>query len=114
MSWIYARYTRLIFDIDAYIESGALGFRVDFSQPTRHVDLELVMHEMDALYFTESQLSKEQKIEKLSNNLYKVSANVPFTSQLTWWLRSFGQKLIRIEPIEVFNAVHEIDQQTAD
>lgn len=102
------------FDIDAYIESGALGFRVDFSQPTRHVDLELVMHEMDALYFTESQLSKEQKIEKLSNNLYKVSANVPFTSQLTWWLRSFGQKLIRIEPIEVFNAVHEIDEQTTD
>ncbi|AMW78600.1 WYL domain-containing protein [Acinetobacter sp. TGL-Y2] len=97
------------FDIDAYIDSGALGFRVDFDKPTKHVDLELIMNEADALYFTESQLSKEQTIVKISDDLYKVSASVPFTSQLVWWLRSFGKKIIRIEPLNVFNAVHEIE-----
>ncbi len=97
------------FDIDAYIDSGALGFRVDFDKPTEHVDLELIMNEADALYFTESQLSKEQTIVKISDDLYKVSASVPFTSQLVWWLRSFGKKIIRIEPLNVFNAVHEIE-----
>lgn len=97
------------FDIDAYIDSGALGFRVDFDKPTEHVDLELIMNESDALYFTESQLSKEQSIVKISEDLYKVSASVPFTSQLVWWLRSFGKKIIRIEPLNVFNAVHEIE-----
>lgn len=97
------------FDIDAYIDSGALGFRVDFDKPTEHVNLELIMNEADALYFTESQLSKEQIIVKISDDLYKVSASVPFTSQLVWWLRSFGKKIIRIEPLNVFNAVHEIE-----
>ncbi|WP_227554150.1 helix-turn-helix transcriptional regulator [Acinetobacter lanii] len=97
------------FDIDEYIDSGALGFRVDFNQPTEMVDLELIMNEADALYFTESQLSKEQTITQISEELFKVSASVPFTSQLVWWLRSFGKKIIRIEPVNVFNAVHEIE-----
>ena len=97
------------FDIDEYIDSGALGFRVDFSRPTENVELKLVMHEDDAQYFTESQLSKEQKVEQLNEELYQVSAVVPFTSQLVWWLRSFGKKIVRIEPVEVFNAVHEIE-----
>ncbi|MFW1735746.1 helix-turn-helix transcriptional regulator [Acinetobacter sp. ULE_I001] len=97
------------FDIDEYIDSGALGFRVDFSRPTKNVELKLVMHEDDAQYFTESQLSKEQKVEQLNEELYQVSAVVPFTSQLVWWLRSFGKKIVRIEPVEVFNAVHEIE-----
>lgn len=97
------------FDIDTYIDSGALGFRVDFSKPTENVELKLIMHEDDAQYFTESQLSKEQKVEALNDQLYQISAIVPFTSQLVWWLRSFGKKLVRIEPVEVFNAVHEIE-----
>ena len=97
------------FDIDTYIDSGALGFRVDFSKPTENVELKLVMNESEVLYFTESQLSHDQKIEQLNDQLYQISAFVPFTSQLVWWLRSFGKKIIRIEPIEVFNAVHEIE-----
>ena len=97
------------FDIDEYIDSGALGFRVDFSKPTENIELKLVMNEDDAQYFTESQLSKDQKVEQLNDQLYQVSAIVPFTSQLVWWLRSFGKKIVRIEPIEVFNAVHEIE-----
>ena len=97
------------FDIDAYIDSGALGFRVDFNKATEMVDLELIMNEADALYFTESQLSKQQTITQISDELFKVSASVPFTSQLVWWLRSFGKKIIRIEPLNVFNAVHEIE-----
>ncbi|WP_445115748.1 helix-turn-helix transcriptional regulator [Acinetobacter sp. WZC-1] len=97
------------FDIDSYIDSGALGFRVDFNTPTEHIELKLVMNEDDAQYFTESQLSENQQIEQLNAELYQISAVVPFTSQLVWWLRSFGKKLIRIEPETVFNAVHEIE-----
>ncbi|HHP8320090.1 TPA: WYL domain-containing protein, partial [Acinetobacter baumannii] len=32
-----------------------------------------------------------------------------FTSQLVWWLRSFGKKLLHIEPAQVHNAVREIE-----
>ena len=97
------------FDIDKYIDSGALGFRVDFNKPTESIELKLFMNESDALHFSESQLSHAQTITQLNDQLYEISAVVPFTSQLVWWLRSFGQKIVRIEPIEVFNAVHEIE-----
>ncbi|HJF27530.1 WYL domain-containing protein [Acinetobacter bohemicus] len=99
------------FDIDDYIESGALGFRVDFNHPTENVTLKLTMDEVDAHYFEESQLSKDQKIEKLENGMFLISATVPFTSQLTWWLRSFGKKIKQIEPTTVANAVYQLDSQ---
>ena len=96
------------FDIDAYIDSGALGFRVDYNQATQNIVLKLIMSEQDAHYFDESQLSKDQTIEKLADSLAQVTANVPFTSQLVWWLRGFGNKIQQIEPIEVANAVRQL------
>ncbi len=96
------------FDIDAYIDSGALGFRVDYNQATQNIVLKLIMSEQDAHYFDESQLSKDQTIEKLADSLAQVTANVPFTSQLVWWLRGFGNKIQQIEPIEVQNAVRQL------
>ena len=96
------------FDIDGYIDSGALGFRVDYNQATQNIVLKLIMSEQDAHYFDESQLSKDQTIEKLADGLAQVTANVPFTSQLVWWLRGFGNKILQIEPIEVANAVRQL------
>ncbi|WP_314913547.1 WYL domain-containing protein [Acinetobacter harbinensis] len=96
------------FDIDGYIDSGALGFRVDYNQATQNIVLKLIMSEQDAHYFDESQLSKDQTIEKLADGLAQVTANVPFTSQLVWWLRGFGNKIQQIEPIEVANAVRQL------
>ena len=98
------------FDIDEYIESGALGFRVDFNQPTENVLLQLSMPESDAHYFEESQLSKDQKIEKIENGVALISATVPFTSQLVWWLRSFGNKIKNIEPKIVADAVYQVNE----
>ena len=98
------------FDIDAYIESGELGFRVDFSKATENIQLKLTMQKADAIYFDESQLSKDQTMETLENGDVMVTATVPFTSQLVWWLRSFGKKLIQIEPVEVANAVHQTQE----
>ena len=96
------------FDIDAYIDSGALGFRVDYNRATQNIVLKMIMSEQDAHYFDESQLSKDQTIEKLADGLAQVTANVPFTSQLVWWLRGFGNKIQQIEPIEVANAVRQL------
>ena len=98
------------FDIDAYIDSGALGFRVDFNKPTENVHLKLLMNEQETYYFEETQLSKDQIIEKQADGLSCVSADVPFTSQLVWWLRSFGNRIQHIEPEEVLNAVRQVNQ----
>ena len=58
-------------------------------------------------FFEESALSRDQVIEKFTDNLYQVRASLPFTSQLVWWLRGFGKKLLQIEPESVANAVYE-------
>ncbi|MDV2468772.1 WYL domain-containing protein [Acinetobacter chinensis] len=102
------------FDIDSYIDSGALGFRVDFSKATENIELKLRVAESNLAYFDESQLSMNQSITRLDNGLYEVKALVPFTLQLVWWLRSFGKKLIQIEPAEVHNAVHEVTAQMTE
>src|SRR5690606_9086439 len=81
------------FDIDEYIDSGALGFRVDFNHPTENVTLDLSMSESYAHYSEESQLSKDQKMEKMEDDRSRSTATVPFTSELVWWLRSFGKKI---------------------
>ncbi|ANF81934.1 WYL domain-containing protein [Acinetobacter sp. NCu2D-2] len=98
------------FDIDDYIESGALGFRVDFNQPTENILLKLHMSEADAHYFEESQLSRDQSIEKLEDGMAMISATVPYTSQLVWWLRSFGKKIRKIEPDYVARMVSQEDE----
>lgn len=95
------------FDIDEYIESGALGFRVDFSKPTETVALTLTMTEIDALYLEETKLSTNQVLEPLGNGQILVHATVPFTNQLVWWLRSFGHKISHIEPKEVRDVVNQ-------
>lgn len=95
------------FDIDQYIDAGGLGFRIDSSKPSELVQLKLRMHDYDAQTFYESQLSKDQTIIPLDQQQVEIIATVPFTSQLVWWLRSFGQKIINIEPIEVAQQVYE-------
>lgn len=97
------------FDIDHYIDSGALGFRVDFSTPVENILLQLTMLERDSIYFEESQLSRDQKITKTNEGMAIVSATVPFTNQLVIWLRSFGTTIHHIEPPEVFAAVRQIN-----
>lgn len=96
------------FDIDAYIDSGQLGFRVTPQQPVENIYLKLIMTEKGATTFAESKLSPDQQIEKLENGMLQVSATVPFSSQLVWWLRSFGNIIHYIEPVEVFDAVKQI------
>ena len=85
------------------------GFRVDYNQPTESIQLTLTMTEQTAKTFYESQLSKDQTITRIEENIVEVTATVPLTSQLVWWLRSFGKKLLHIEPVQVHNAVREIE-----
>ena len=95
------------FHIDEYIDSGALGFRLDPHQPTQDIELELVMQAEHAWTFFESKLAKDQNIKRLENDKVKITATVPLNSQLIWWLRSFGKKVESITPQLVFDLVKE-------
>lgn len=97
------------FNLDKYIESGALGFRVNHEEETTTVNLKLVINAASLQFFEENRLSLDQIITGFTDNLYQVTATVPFTSQLVWWLRGFGRKILQIEPEEVAHAVYEKD-----
>ena len=53
-------------------------------------------------------------MKQLDDDLIEVSAVVPFTSQLVWWLRGFGQKLLSIQPEKVNIAVRELIEPTSE
>lgn len=95
------------FNIDEYIDSGALGFRLDPHQPTEDITLKLIMKPENAWTFFESKLAKNQRLEHLEDDRVEISATVPLNSQLIWWLRSFGKKIESIQPQLVANLVHE-------
>ena len=95
------------FKIDEYIDSGALGFRLDPNQPTEDIQLQLTMKIENAWTFFESKLAKDQKLEHLEDGLVAVTATVPLNSQLIWWLRSFGKKIETIQPQHVADLVKE-------
>lgn len=99
------------FDLDTYIESGTLGFRLSMEIPTDLIDVRLRLHERDATSFYESQLAKNQQIVVLSDGNVDVTATVPFNSQLVWWLRGFGRKIIDIQPQSLADAVWERESQ---
>ncbi|TXJ10627.1 MAG: WYL domain-containing protein [Acinetobacter sp.] len=95
------------FDIDHFIDSGVLGFRIDLNSPTTDVELTLTMHNQHATTFFESKLAKNQNIIPLDDERVQISATVPLNSQLVWWLRGFGQKIERIEPEHLAQLVWE-------
>ncbi|MBF7682751.1 WYL domain-containing protein [Acinetobacter sp. B5B] len=95
------------FNIDEYIESGALGFRVELNKPTQNIHLELHMDHSISQMFYESPLSKDQTLEMIDEYTTQVTATVPFTSQLVWWLRSFGKRISYIAPANVAKEVYE-------
>lgn len=50
---------------------------MDYNQPTESIQLTLTMTEQTAKTFYESQLSKDQTITPLEENIVEVSATVP-------------------------------------
>lgn len=100
------------FNVDEYLSSGALGFALNDEHKVEVVKLELVFDEKAGSLFYESRLSQDQTLIKLDSNLIQVTATVPLTHQLIWWLRAYGRhSLLSIQPEFVKNLVYETPVQ---
>lgn len=95
------------FNIDEYLASGALGFTSYNQQSVEPIAIELLFHGKAGQPFFESRLSQDQTIEKLDTGQVRLTATVPFTAQLVWWLRAYGKMLIDIKPESLAQQVHE-------
>lgn len=81
------------FDLDAYIGSGALGFRysADSLRLVARFDAAAVEH------LRETPLSKDQTLKEGGDSV-TLTATVPDTAQLRWWLLGFGEQVEVMSP----------------
>lgn len=107
------------FDLDNYINSGAMGFNFPLfrtlsddnerNQPPSQ-QIHLVFEPKAGNSLLESQLNQDQQTWEDEAGLH-VTATVNLTSQLVWWLRGFGKGLRQIEPAILAQAVYEFDPE---
>lgn len=96
------------FNIDDYLSTGALGFKHQ-SHDVEPIHIDLIFDEYAGQSFFESALSQDQSIEKLDNGKIRVTATVPFTAQLVWWLRAYGKALHQIKPDVLADEVRQVN-----
>jgi predicted DNA-binding transcriptional regulator YafY len=95
------------FNIDRYLAAGALGFTSYNQDTVEPIFIELLFHAKAGQTFFESRLSEDQTVEKLENGSVRVTATVPFTAQLVWWLRAYGRMLLNVKPEFLAEQIHE-------
>lgn len=100
------------FDLISYLDSGGMGFAhylfKDLPNRGKDTQITLVFDGKAGTSLTESLLSEDQVvIDNEQQNTQTIVATVNLTSQLVWWLRGFGKKLISIEPEILAAAVHQ-------
>lgn len=94
------------FNIDEYLKTGALGFKQQ-DHDVEPIKVELLFEDYAGQSFFESRLSDDQTIEKLPTGEIRVTATIPLTAQLVWWLRAYGKALHDIKPQTLANEVKQ-------
>lgn len=93
------------FDLDAYIASGRMGFG-----DGETIQLELLLDADAAHHLTETPLSADQRLTRVSDGRVHVQATLPATQQLRWWILGFGEKVEVIKPTHLRKAMTEAVQ----
>lgn len=86
------------FDLQSYIDSGALGFT---SEPGIQLRLSARFTISAAVHLRESRLSRDQTISDDQEGWVRIDATVVDTYQLRWWLLGFGAQVEILEPKEL-------------
>ena len=97
------------FSADQVAEAGVWGFG---SGET--IQLELVFQHGYGEHLYETPLSKDQEIEELADGLLSVTATVPDTPQLRWWLLGFGGGVEVSRPKKLRGGIVAVAKELAD
>jgi predicted DNA-binding transcriptional regulator YafY len=81
------------FDLDTYAREGHLDFGAG-----KRIKLRLRFYDGAGDHLHETPLSSDQRIEDLGNGTIAVTATVPQTSQLEWWIQAFLDGVEVLEP----------------
>ena len=90
------------FSLDAYLATGAFGWQ------TGHTIQFEALFSVDAgNHLYETPLSVDQTITELDETCLKVTATIPYTQQLVWWLLGFAGEVEVIAPAELRSQIAE-------
>lgn len=82
------------FDLDAFIASGAFGYR----KSNDIIHLKALFEKDAALHLEETPLSDTQRLTEQPDGMVQLEAEVADTGQLRWWLLGFGGRVEVLEP----------------
>jgi predicted DNA-binding transcriptional regulator YafY len=91
------------FSIDAYIESGNLGVRS--GDP---VELKAVFSRRAGEHLQETALSRNQRLVELDDGRLELTATVPNTRELQWWLLGMGDGVEVLSPASLRAQIREM------
>lgn len=90
------------FCIDAYIQTGALGFGSGES-----ITLHARFTRKAGEHLLETRIKQEQTLNELPDGGLQLIATVPNTKELHWWLLGFGDGVEVVEPISLRQQMKE-------
>jgi predicted DNA-binding transcriptional regulator YafY len=83
------------FNLRRYVcEESGFGY----PESAKTIKLEALFNEGAAFHLTERKLSEDQTLKKTAGGSYRLTATVADTSELRWWLLSFGDGVEVIAP----------------
>jgi predicted DNA-binding transcriptional regulator YafY len=82
------------FDLDAFIASGAFGYR----RSAETIHLKVLFERDAALHLDETPLADNQRLTEQPDGSILVEADVADTAQLRWWLLGFGGRIEVLGP----------------
>lgn len=90
------------FDLHAYVKEGNFDYPVGGK-----IQLELIVDRKVARHLLETPLSSDQSSEDVGDERTSITANVLDSSQLRWWLLSFGAGIEVLAPDALRSAMHD-------
>lgn len=82
------------FNLDEFIKEGQMDIRVS----NKPIKLKVLFEAKTAFHLNETPLSEDQEMLPQADGRVLITATVPDTEQLRWWLNGFGEKVEVVSP----------------
>lgn len=93
------------FILKEFIDNGFLGFKLNNSDVIQPILFEAIFNSDIIKHLYETPLSTDQVIKKIDADNFLLTAKIPETEQLYWWLLGFANQVEVLKPLSLRNKV---------
>lgn len=92
------------FSLKKYINQGVFGNWSEFAD-LKPIKLVAKFSKNAATYLSEAPLATDQKIQELADGQIRLTATVPLTERLIWWIMAYGENIVIEQPTNLKDEV---------